>query len=227
MMTTVVGHYFGSTIGRKQLVAITGLLLCGFLVSHLAGNFLLMVGPEAFNLYGYKLASLGAALYVIEGILAIIFAVHMGLAIKLNIENLAARGGSKRYALKKNTGRGSTIMSLTMPYTGLILLAFLITHIWGIKLTPVNRTVIDGIEMRDLYLDTMMYFQNIGVVIWYVIAMTAAAMHTAHGVASAFQSMGWNHPKYYKTVKCVGYGYAILIAGGFAFLAVWAHLKGV
>ena len=226
-MTTAVSHYFGSSIGRKQLVAITGLLLCGFLVSHLAGNFLLMVGPEAFNLYGYKLASLGALLYVIEGILAVIFAVHLGLAIKLNVENLNARGGAKRYALKKRTGRGTTIFSQTMPITGLILLAFLITHIWGIKLTVVNHTVIDGIQMRDLYKDTMSYFQNIIVVIWYVIAMTAAAMHTAHGVASAFQSMGWNSPKYYRNVKLVGYGYAVLVSGGFAFLAIWAHLKGV
>lgn len=227
MMTAAVNHYFRSSIGRKQLVAITGLLLCGFLLSHLLGNLLLLVGPNAFNLYSYKLFSLGALLYVIEAGLALVFLVHLGLAIRLNIENVSARGGAKRYALKKRTGRGTTIMSQTMPFTGLILLVFLILHLLNLKFGTHYTTVVDGVEMRDIYKTTMEYFSSLGAVIWYVVAMTAAALHTAHGFASAFQSMGWNHGKYMKCVKNLGYLYAVVVAGGFAFVSVWAYLKGV
>jgi succinate dehydrogenase / fumarate reductase cytochrome b subunit len=226
MMTSAVNHYFFSSIGRKQLVAVTGLLLCGFLVSHLAGNFFLLMGSDAFNIYAHKLESLGALLYVAEIGLTVIFVAHLGLAIKLNLENMKARG-SKRYALKKNTGRGSTWMSLSMPYTGLVLLVFVILHIKSLKLGTYYTTQVDGIEMRDLYKTTMEYFQSVGAVIWYVVAMICAAFHTAHGFSSAFQSMGWNHPKYFLNTKRLGYLYAVAVGGGFLFLAVWAHLKGV
>lgn len=223
MVTAAVNHYFRSSIGRKQLVAITGLLLCGFLVSHLTGNLLLLVSSDAFNLYAHKLASLGGLLYVIEGVLAVIFALHLGLAIKLNIENAKSRG---KYNMKTKTGRGTTFMSQTMPITGLILLAFLISHLMNLKFGTYYETTIDGVVMRDLTKTTIEYFQSVGAVIWYVVAMAAAGLHTAHGFASAFQSMGWNHGKYMKNVKRLGYLYAIVIAGGFAFLAVWCHVKG-
>jgi succinate dehydrogenase / fumarate reductase cytochrome b subunit len=223
MVTAAVNHYFRSSIGRKQLVAITGLLLCGFLVSHLTGNLLLLVSSDAFNLYAHKLASLGGLLYVIEAVLALIFIVHLGLAIKLNLENAKSRG---KYAMKVKTGRGTTFMSQSMPITGLILLAFMISHLMNLKFGTYYETTVDGVLMRDLTRTTIEYFQSVGAVIWYVVAMAAAGLHTAHGFASAFQSLGWNHPKYMKNVKRLGYLYAIVVAGGFAFLAIWCHLKG-
>ena len=225
-MTSAVSHYFGSSIGRKQAVAITGLALCGFLVSHLAGNFLLLVGPDAFNLYAHKLASLGSLLYVAEAGLALMFLVHLGLAIKLTLENKKARGVQK-YAVKKNTGRGTTFASATMPYTGLVLLVFLILHLMNLKFGTYYTVTVDGVEMRDMYRTTMEYFANPSSSIWYVIAMICAAIHTSHGFSSAFQSLGLNHPKYYPKIKLIGYLYAVAVGGGFAFLSVWAYLKGV
>lgn len=224
MMTSAVNHYFRSSIGRKHLVGITGLLLCGFLVSHLLGNLLLLVGPDAFNLYAHKLVSLGGLLYVLEAGLALVFLVHMYLAVRLNLENLRSRG---KYAVKKRTGRGTTLMSATMPYTGMILLVFLILHLMNLKFGSVYTTVVDGTEMRDIYKTTMEYFASPVSVGWYVFAMFCAAFHTAHGFSSAFQSLGWNHPKYYGKVKIIGYLYAILVGGGFAFVSVWAYMKGV
>ncbi len=227
MMAAAVNHYFGSSIGRKQMVAVTGLLLCGFLVGHLAGNFLLLVGSDAFNLYAHKLFSLGPLLYVIEAGLLGIFLLHLGLAIKLNIENIKARGGAKRYVVKKNTGRGSTFMSDTMPWTGLILLVFVILHLKNLKFGTYYTTIVDGVEMRDIYKTTMENFQDLSTVVLYVIAMSAAALHTAHGFASSFQSMGWNHGKYFKNVKRIGYLYAVAVGGGFSTLAIYCFLKGV
>lgn len=224
MMTAAVNHYFRSSIGRKHLVAITGLLLCGFLVSHLLGNLLLLVGSDAFNLYSYKLFSLGGLLYVIEAGLALVFLVHIYLAVRLNLENYKSRG---KYQMKKRTGRGTTFMSATMPITGLILLVFLILHLMNLKFGTNYRTVVDGIEMRDMYKTTMEYFLNPVNVGWYVFAMICAALHTAHGFSSAFQSLGWNHGKYFGKIKVIGYLYAVVIGGGFAFVSVWAYLKGV
>lgn len=226
MVTSAVNHYFCSSIGRKQLVAITGLALCGFLVGHLSGNFLLMVGSDAFNIYAHKLTSLGAGLYVIEAGLTLVFLIHLGLAVKLTLENKAARGKQK-YALKKNTGRGTTFMSATMPYTGLVLLVFIILHLMSLKFGSYYETTVDGVVMRDLYRTTLEYFRNPLNAAWYVVAMLCAALHTAHGFSSAFQSLGLNHPKYYSKVKLLGYLYAVLIAGGFALLSVWAYMKGV
>jgi succinate dehydrogenase / fumarate reductase cytochrome b subunit len=223
MVANAVNHYFRSSIGRKQLVAITGLLLCGFLVSHLTGNLLLMVSSDAFNLYAHKLAALGGLLYIIEGVLTVIFMIHLGLAIKLTLENLKSRG---KYAVKKKTGRGTTFMSQTMPYTGLILLVFTILHLKNLKFGSVYYVTIDGVVMRDLTRTTIEYFASLGNTIWYIVAMVAAALHTAHGFASAFQSMGWNHGKYFKNVKRLGYIYAIAVGGGFAFLSVWCHMQG-
>lgn len=224
MMTAAVNHYFRSSIGRKHLVAITGLLLCGFLVGHLSGNFLLLVGPDAFNLYAHKLISLGALLWVIEGGLALTFLVHLGLAMKLTFENKKAGG---KYQMKKRTGRGITFMSWSMPYTGLVLLVFLILHLMNLKFGTNYPTEVDGVQMRDLYRTTLEYFQNPVNVVWYVVAMICAALHTAHGFGSAFQSLGLNHPKYYRTIVLVSRAYGILIGGGFAFISIWCHLKGV
>jgi succinate dehydrogenase / fumarate reductase cytochrome b subunit len=170
---------------------------------------------------------MGGLLFVAEGALAVIFAIHLGLAIKLNIENLEARGGTKRYALKKRTGRGTTFISQSMPFTGLVLLVFVILHIKNLKLGSYYPAVVDGVQMRDLYKTTMEYFVSTGATVWYIVAMVAAALHTAHGFASAFQSMGWNSGKYFKNVKRLGYLYAVAVGGGFAFLAIYCHMKGV
>lgn len=227
MVTSAVNHYFRSSIGRKHLIAITGLLLCGFLVSHLSGNFLLLAGPDMFNLYGHKLMSLGALLYVLELGLLVVFLVHLGLAVKLTIENKQARG-PQNYALRKRTGRGTTFMSATMPYTGLVLLIFIILHLMNLKYGTYYATNVDGVEMRDLYRLTMEYFSNPLNVGWYVFAMICAALHTAHGFGSAFQSLGLNHSKYYKKIKYIGYAYAILVGGGFSFISIWAYMmRGV
>lgn len=226
MVTNTVNHYFRSSIGRKHLIAITGLALCGFLVGHLAGNFLLMVGPDAFNMYAHQLVSLGAALYVIEAILGIAFLVHLGLAIKLTLENKAARGNQK-YHVKVRTGRGTTFMSATMPYTGLVLLVFVILHLISLKFGTHYDATVGQTEVRDLYRLTMEFFASPVNVVWYCFAMICAGLHTSHGVASALQSFGLNHPRYFSKIKCISYLYAIAIGGGFAFISIWAHLKGV
>ncbi len=223
-MSGAVTTYLRSSIGRKQLIALSGLLLCGFLVAHLVGNILLLVSSDAFNLYAYKLHMLGPLLYVAEAGLVALFGGHLALAMKLTWENKVARG--QKYYVKNRTGRGETIMSATMPYTGLIILVFLVLHIIQFKYGPYYSTEVDGVIMRDLYKTVVEYFASPLNTAWYVVAMFAAAVHTSHGFASSFQSFGWNHPKWMPGVKSLGLIYAITVGGGFALITILLHVKG-
>ena len=97
-----------SSVMKKQAMGVSGLMLCGFLVTHLAGNCLIYVGPEAFNTYAHKLVT-NPAIYLAEAVLALIFLTHIGLAAKLTIENKIAR--PTNYYMRQATGRGSTLAS--------------------------------------------------------------------------------------------------------------------
>ena len=119
--------YLGSSIVKKQIMAVTGLMLCGFLIAHLTGNLLIIAGPEAFNRYAHGLTHNKAFLYTAEFFLSLLFQTHIVMAIKLTIENKKAR--PEKYYMKKATGRGATFASSTMPYTGFITLVFLVFHL--------------------------------------------------------------------------------------------------
>jgi len=212
-----------SSIVKKTAMAITGLLLSGFILTHLAGNTLIIISPKAFNIYGHTLIS-NPLIYVAEAILAALFLGHMFMAAKLTIENKKAR--PQKYYMKKNTGRGSTFASSTMPYTGFIILVFLVFHIWGLKFGAVYSISYDGVEMRDLYRLLLEYFANPITVIGYVIAMMALGIHVSHGVWSAFQSVGFNHPKYTPLIKLKSNAFAVLVGLGFSSLPIYCYLQG-
>jgi succinate dehydrogenase / fumarate reductase cytochrome b subunit len=216
--------YLSSSVMKKQVMGVTGLLLCGFLLTHLAGNCLIYVGSDAFNLYAHTLIT-NPLIYVAEAILAAIFLSHIGLAVKLTIENKAAR--PVNYYIKQKTGRGATFASSTMPYTGMIILIFLIKHLIDFKFGPVYMTTVDGVEMRDIYKTVVMHFQSPINVVWYIFAMLALGVHVSHGFWSAFQSIGFSHPKYNCLIKCASKGFAVLVTLGYAALPIFCHLQGV
>ena len=213
-----------SSVVKKQLVGITGLLLCGFLVTHMAGNFLLLVGPEAFNKYGHALTS-NPLIYVAEAGLLVLFLGHMGMAIKVTLQNKSARPQS--YYVKTKTGRGSTFASSSMPYTGLILLAFIVFHLQGIKFGAVYNVTYDGVVMRDLYRLTFEKFSSLPYVSFYVISMFAMGVHLSHGFWSAFQSIGFFHNRYTPTLRKTAFAFALFVGGGFSFLPIYCFLTGV
>lgn len=215
--------YFSSSIGRKHILAFTGLGLCGFLLTHLAANLLIPFSPQAFNTYSYKLIT-NPLIYVAEGGLLAMFLVHIGLAVWLNLESRSAR--PERYSVKKKTGRGTTVASSTMVFTGLITLVFLVLHLLNLKFGAEYTVTYDGVEMRDLHRLVLIYFTSLPNVAWYVVAHIALALHTCHGFQSAFQSLGLNHPRYSKCIATIGKLYALAIGGGFAFIALWAYCQG-
>ena len=215
-------NYFTSSIGKKQIMALTGFGLIGFTLTHLLGNFLILVGPDAFNFYAYKLTS-NPLIYVAEAALAGMFIGHILLAVLLKLQNSSAR--ERSYFTKVKTGRGETFASSTMPYTGTVLLVFLIIHLLNFKFGSQYQVTVDGIQMRDLYRTVVEYFANPLYVSWYVFAMLCLGLHTSHGFHSMFQSWGINHPKYTPTIKTLAQAYGLFVAVGFSGLAIFCHFQ--
>jgi succinate dehydrogenase / fumarate reductase cytochrome b subunit len=214
--------YLNSSVGKKNAMAVTGILLCGFLVSHVLGNFLLFVGPDAFNTYAYTLTS-NPLIYVAEAILLAIFLSHLALAARLNIENYKAR--PSRYFVSKTCGE-ATFASRTMPITGAIIFIFLIIHLLQFKFGAYYETTVDGVIMRDLYKLVIESFENPLNVALYVFVGLATAVHVTHGFKSAFQSLGFNHPKYSPLIGWVSCGFALFIALGYCSLPIYCGFQG-
>lgn len=217
-----------SSIGKKQIMAVTGLALCGFLFMHMLGNLIIFISQDAFNMYSYKLTS-NPLIYVAEAGLVVLFGAHIVMAIRLTLENKQAR--PVPYYSKVRTGRGTTFASQTMPYTGLIGLVFLVIHIINFKLAVitmngVNMTTNDGIEMVDLYTLVISHFQDPIAIVIYLVGVIAFGIHVSHGFQSAFQSLGVNSEKYTPLIKKASLGFAVLITIGFTVVPLWAYITG-
>jgi succinate dehydrogenase / fumarate reductase cytochrome b subunit len=213
-----------SSVVKKQIMGVSGLLLCGFLVGHLIGNCLIYVGDEAFNRYGHALIT-NPLIYVAEAGLAALFLTHIGLAVRLTIENYKAR--PQKYYLKQHRGGGANFASSTMPYTGFLILVFMVTHLINFKFGPSYTNTYGGVEMRDLYRTVVEYFQSPAAVVWYIFCMIGLGIHLSHGFWSAFQSLGINHPRYNGFLKKFSLGFAIVIAGGYTALPIYCYLIGM
>lgn len=212
-----------SSIGQKQIMAVSGLLLCGFLVTHMLGNFTMFIGADAFNKYSHALTS-NPLIYFAEAGLAALFIGHIAMAFKVIIANKKARP-TPYYSYQKS-GRGGTFASATMAYSGVIALVFLVLHILGLKFGTQYTTVIGGVEMRDIYKTTVEYFQDLLHVIGYIVAIIALGVHTSHGFWSAFQSLGFNHPKYMPKIELLSTLFGFFIAIGFSSFPIFCFYQG-
>ena len=211
-----------SSILKKQLVAATGLLLCGFLAAHLAGNLLLFAGPRAFNIYAHRLTST-PLIYVAEAVLALLFLVHAGLAVRLAVGNVRARG--RRYALKRSAG-GSTVASSTAPWTGAVILVFVVLHVRALKFGPVYLATYGDETVRDLHRTCVEYFADPLAVAWYLVAMAAMGLHAWHGLWSAVQSLGIGDGRFDAKARLLSRCFAVCAGAGFSILPIFCHLQG-
>lgn len=220
------GHTVWSTLGKKFFLALTGLSLFLFVCIHLAGNFLLFKGPEAFNTYSHKLMSLGGLLYVAEAILLAFFLVHMFTAVTVTLGNWKAR--PDRYSASASRGGPSrmTVSSKTMIWTGLVLLVFMVVHLKTFKYGPYYEVQLDGETVRDLYRVVAESFKSELYVLFYVVSMLLLGFHLRHGFWSAFQSLGGHHPRYTPIVYGIGVIAAIILGAGFLFIPIWFYFGG-
>ncbi len=210
-----------SAIGTKVIIALTGLALFGFLIAHLAGNLLILTGPEAFNAYSHKLIS-NPLIYAAEAGLALLFVLHIWKTVGNYVRNRGARPTA--YEMKKPAGHTSrkTLSSTWMIFSGTAILVFLVLHLKTLKFGAHYATAEPGV--RDIYRLTVEVFQRPGYVIWYVVAMVLVGMHLRHGITSALQSIGAIPEAMKRKVLVAGAVVAALIAGGFALLPVYIYL---
>jgi succinate dehydrogenase / fumarate reductase cytochrome b subunit len=214
---------FGSSIGKKIVMAITGLALCGFLIVHLGGNLLLYVGADKYNHYAHTLHAQEILLLVAEIGLLILFVGHIWLAFSTKIENDAARPVG--YALRRSKmeeGPLAAPASSVMFGTGIVVLLFLLLHLADFRFALRHRDEIANVEP---YTKAVILLGDWVTVLVYIAGSAALGYHVLHGVESAFQTLGLNHPKYTPIIKFLSLIFAIIVAVGFASFPLWALAK--
>ena len=213
---------FTSSLGRKLLMALTGLFLILFLAVHLAGNLQLLKddGGRAFNIYAEFMSTNPLIQTISKGNFFFIL-LHIGVSIALTIRNRQARG-SERYAV--TSGKSSIWSSRNMGILGTIVLVFLVTHLnhfWAqMHFGDMPRVTYDGEEYRDIYTTVDYWFGKGWYVGLYVFCMVAVAFHLWHGFISAFQTLGLNHMKYNPVINLVGKVFAIVVPALFAWIPI-------
>lgn len=206
---------FMSSIGKKQIMAVTGLLFCLFITVHMIGNLTIYAGENSFLSYVDHLHAFESLVTLAEWGLILSAVFHIGMGLLLFLENLRARPVS--YAVKKNAG-GRTVGSTTAPYTGVLILAFLIVHL--IKFRFVDKTTTDDFAILSTT------FAHFGFwTFFYIAGVVVVAVHVSHGFWSAFQTLGLSHPKYMPIVERLGISFSFIIGIGFASIPVFLFLS--
>lgn len=173
-----------TTIGKKVLMAVSGFILVGFTVGHLLGNLQLYLGPEAINDYAAMLHSMPALVWGTRLVLLFAVAVHIASAFSLWTRNRAARGS--RYKQRKD--QATDYAARTMYWSGPILLLYIVYHLLHFTILPAHP--------GDVYRNVVEGFQNPIIAGVYIVGNLALGLHIFHGVYSAFQTLGVNHPRY-------------------------------
>lgn len=204
----LIAAIFGSSLGKKLIMAVTGLVLTGFVAGHLVGNLQIFGSPDQINGYAHFLQGLGPLLWLVRGVLLACVALHVWAAVKLTLENRKAR--PDRYAAENVIQ--ATLASRTMRLTGFVVLAFIVYHIahftvgvagsehfkdnlpgwtmthdareFGIPLASA------GTHVHDVYSMVFLGFANPLVSGFYILATSLLAFHLLHGAESLFQTLG-------------------------------------
>jgi succinate dehydrogenase / fumarate reductase cytochrome b subunit len=180
--------FLASSIGRKVVMAVTGVVLVGFVVVHMLGNLQLYLGPEALNGYAEKLREIPVVLWGARLVLLGAVALHIWAAASLTRTNMAARGVGYR----ERRNRESTYASRTMRWSGVLLLLFIVYHLLHFTVGNVHPSFVPG----DVYHNMIAGFQAGIVPFFYIVAMLALGLHMYHGVWSLMQTVGLSHPRY-------------------------------
>ncbi|MNJ91049.1 hypothetical protein D3C87_86930 [compost metagenome] len=211
----------GSTVGKKYLMGITGLIWAGFVLAHMAGNLLIFVSPDAYNVYGHTLVS-GNIIFIAEAVLILALIVHVFCAVSLTIHNRAAK--ETRYAVAASGKKKATLASRTMAVQGTLILAFLIYHITTFKFGTYYETTVNGVVMRDLHRLIVEVFQSPAYVGWYLVCLVLLGYHLSHGVGSVFQSLGLMNGTYRNGIRKLSITYAVIVAIGFISQPLYVYL---
>ena len=213
---------FSSSIGRKVVMALTGLFIILFLTVHLIGNLQLLKddGGEAFNVYAYFMTH-NPLIKMVSYVNYAFFLFHIGWALLLTINNRQARG-TEGYAV--TSSKSSIWSARNMGILGTIILVFLVIHMkdfWGqMHFGEMPTKTYGDNEVKDLFTVVGSAFTQWWYVALYCISMVAIAFHLWHGFASAFQTLGLNHMKYNPVISFVGKAFSIVVPALFALIPI-------
>lgn len=222
-----VSKTLNSTLGRKLLMALTGLFLILFLIGHVSGNLLLFKGDggQAFNEYADFMTT-NQIVQILSIITYVSVILHVVYSIILTAYNKKAR--PIPYSVV-NAGANSTWSSRNMGVLGTIIFIFLVIHLQGfwykMHWGDLPKVTYDSGEYRDLYTVVNFAFQSEWLVALYVIAMVFLAFHLAHGFSSAFQTLGLNHKKYTPFIQFLGKAFAIVVPALFASMPLYIYFS--
>lgn len=221
--------WVNSSIGKKTVVAVTGVALVAFVIGHLIGNLTIFLGPDAINAYGAKLQSLGPILWAIRlGLLAILVA-HIYFTMKLWQENKAAR--PQKYIASNPVG--TTVFARTMRLSGVIVLAFVIFHLAHFTVRVVDpsfakmHTMLDGHQVHDVYKMVVAGFSNGPVVFIYIVGLFLLTFHLSHGISSLFQTLGITNRRIRQNYETAGRILAWALYFGYISIPVSIYFFGL
>jgi len=221
MSTTAVGlrrnpaaTFWGSTNGKKAVMAVTGAILFAFVIGHLAGNLQIFEGREKLNAYGHFLHSIGELLWPVRIVLIVSVLLHITATVQLALRKKRARpvGYSRKEAI------ASSYASRTMYWSGPIVLAFVIFHLLQFTAGYIHpeSQFVEG----DVYHNVVAGFQVWWVSVWYILSVSLLGLHLSHGISSMFQSLGFNHPKHTPILKSVAVVIAVVIVLGYISIPI-------
>ncbi|QNI34074.1 succinate dehydrogenase cytochrome b subunit [Alloacidobacterium dinghuense] len=206
--------FWGSTNGKKAVMAVTGAILFGFIIGHLAGNLQIFEGREKLNAYGRFLHSIGELLWPVRIVLIVSVLLHITATVQLWLLKKRARpvGYSRKEAI------ASSYASRTMYWSGPIVLAFVIFHLLQFTAGYIHpeSQFIEG----DVYHNVVAGFQVWWVSVWYIFSVCLLGFHLSHGISSMFQSLGYNHPKHTPVLKSAAVAIAVIITLGYISIPI-------
>jgi len=224
----LVGYFFRSSLGRKYLMAITGVVLIGFVTGHLVGNLQIFAAPDHINGYAHFLQSLGPGLWAVRAVLLTCVILHVTIAVQLTLEDHRAR--PEKYGIRHTIQ--ATLASRTMRWTGAVVAAFVLYHLaqftvgWAQagefkgQLPPYTMAadfhlfgfpvVAAGRPVADVYSMVFLGFSHPVVSLFYILAVGLLSFHLAHGADSMFQSLGWRSEQWAGALRKVVALYCVL-----------------
>jgi succinate dehydrogenase / fumarate reductase cytochrome b subunit len=214
-----------SSIGKKTLMAASGLLLVGFVIVHLADNLLIFLGSDVLNGFAHRLHRLGPLLWSARILLLAAVIIHFLTSIQLTVENRRARG--RRYAVYRTAE--TTLTARTMALSGLLLLAYVVYHLlhFTFRLTdPGLAHLTDARGRHDVYRMVVRSFQQPPVVLAYLAGLVVVCAHLHHSIGSVFQTLGLVNERTLPVVTKAGRTLALLLFLGYAAIPL-AVLLGV
>jgi succinate dehydrogenase / fumarate reductase cytochrome b subunit len=214
-MTTKAMTFYETTIGKKVVMAISGLVGFGFLLGHMSGNLLVYAGADKFNAYAAFLKGTPALLYGTRFVLIASLLVHVQAALALVTRNGEAR--PRAYYQRKD--QATNYAALTMRYGGLMLLSFIIYHILHLTIGLTGHLGYEFSE-HNAYNNLVLGFQHPAVAGFYILAMVALGMHLFHGIWSLTQTLGLDHPKYNRLRQLVAAGGSAVLVLGFISIPI-------